>query len=208
MGFNSFCFLKSTLHGIIMGKTARKKQTQENNSAKHSQNLNTFSSGKEFCNLCKSEYDGERERTKVIDSKTNIVISFTAVFFVALTQTISLAKLLNFKITTVGSVLLPVLALSLIIGALVLTLISIIFFARVICMHTYLVIEPRDFYDNDILSSNQNDFAVLLATKYIEATQTNCIVNNKRTKSYCKGLILLIISIALFAMYMCLNSFI
>lgn len=167
-----------------------------------------YKSGKAFCELCKSEYDSERNRTSVIDSKANIVLSFSAVFFVALTQAINLAKLLQIEIKAIGTLILPILALILIVGSLAIALTAIIMFACVICTHTYNIIDPAQFYDDDILTAEPNDFAITLALSYKSATENNCNVNTKRTVLYNKGLILLIVSIGLFALYMCLISFI
>ncbi len=172
---------------------------------------NIFTSGKEFCALCKNEYDSERNRTSVIDSKTNIVISFTAVFFVAVVQAINLAKIFSIEINatqTISALILPFVALISIIGALTISLLSIFTFVRVIRTHTYNIIDPVAFYDADILRSNPNEFSIVLAQKYIEATQANYFVNNKRTRLYHRGLVLLVIAIVLFALYMCLISFI
>lgn len=166
-----------------------------------------FKSGAAFCDLCRREYENESKRTATIDSKTNIIISFSAVFFVAVTQVIDLKQLISYKVVTFGNLILKINAFLGIIIALITSVISLIVLLRVIFTYTYKIIDPNYFYNCNSLQESPENFAVAVALKYMEAANENKQVNDKRARIYKIGIILLIISVILFAYYKCLESF-
>ena len=48
-----------------------------------------YKSGEIFLDICRSEYESEKNRVNTIDSKTNIVITLLSVFFVSITEVIN-----------------------------------------------------------------------------------------------------------------------
>lgn len=167
-----------------------------------------YPSGKILLDIAKSEYENEKNRTSIIDSKANIVISLSAVFFVAMTQIVDLKTLLKMKINTFTDVFLPSILFITIIGALIIAFISLVFFMRVIFTKTYMTLDANYFYDINKLKREESMYSIATSQFYIEATNANKQANDHRIKNYKRGLITLIISIAVFALHTVLLSII
>ena len=158
--------------------------------------------------VSKAEYENEKSRTSTIDSKANIVITLTSVFFVAITQAINLKKLFSVEVNRFQDSLLPAVLCLSILGALVMSVLSVVFILRVIFMQEYIRINAADFYRKDVLNADKKQVQILFSNRYIGATEHNARVNDQRAKAYQKGVIFLIVGIVLFVLHSCLISFI
>ena len=166
-----------------------------------------YQSGDIIYDIAKSEYELEINRTSVIDSKANIVLSLCSAFLVIITQAINLKRLCDVEVNTLSDCIFPVILLLLICGSIVLSFISMILLLRVIFTKQYHAIDPSYFYNIDKLKNEKNLFYIATAQFYIETTNNNKIVNDRRISLYKKGLILLALSIFLFIVYISLESF-
>jgi hypothetical protein len=54
--------------------------------------IEDYESGEILLATAKSEYNNEHNRTTILDSKTNIVLTFSALLFVAMTQIVNIKK--------------------------------------------------------------------------------------------------------------------
>lgn len=167
---------------------------------------NKYPSGEVFLQICKSEYENEQNRTSVIDSKANIVISLAGVFFVAITQIINLKKIFQIEIESFADALVPTLLLLTIIGSITTAFIAIIFFLKVVFTKKYKSLDAEYFYDINKLKQEVDLYSIAVSQFYIEVTKVNAFLNDVRVKWYKRGLILLIISIGAFALHTCLLS--
>lgn len=167
-----------------------------------------YQSGEILLDLCKSEYESEKSRTSIIDSKTNIVISLTAVFFIAITQVINFKKILSVNIDSFANVLIPTILFISIIASLVTGFVALIYFLRVIFTKEYKSVDVNYFYNKDKLKVDKQLFSIATAQFYIEAINVNVSANDHRIKLYRKGMIFLIVSIVTFAIHVCFISFI
>ena len=119
-----------------------------------------YPSGQILLDIAKIEYENENNRTSILDSKTNTVISLTAIFFVAMAQIINLKKILNFKIFVMQDALIPSILIITIFGALILAFISLIYFLKVIFTKSYFTIDANYFYDIEKLKHNPDYFSI------------------------------------------------
>lgn len=165
-----------------------------------------YPSGEVLLQICKSEYENELNRTSVIDSKANIVISLAGVFFVAITQIIDLKKIFQIKIESFVDTLLPTILLLTILGSITTAFIALTFFLRVIFTKSYKALDAKYYYDIEKLKQEIQLYSIAASQFYIEATNVNAVLNDIRVKWYKRGLVLLIISIGAFALYACLLS--
>lgn len=166
-----------------------------------------YSSARAFYEQCLNEYNEERNRTTKLDSKTNILISFSAVTLVAMLQAVNLKKLFDIIVTDFASIVFPAILSCLIMGAIVTSLISVIFLLRVICVYKYATIDLHYLYSKSALQTDESIFLIGLAFKLMEAVDYNQNVNKKRTKCYSIGILLLVISLIIFTVYMCMIGF-
>ena len=95
------------------------------------------------------EYESEKNRTSVIDSKTNIVISLTTICFIAITETIDLNRLLSINSTSFATILLAAILFVSIVSSVIFAFLALIFFLRVIFTKEYKTIEDKRLSNND-----------------------------------------------------------
>lgn len=167
---------------------------------------NSYPSGELQLEIAKSEYNNEKNRSAVLDSKTNTVISFAAIFFVAIAQIVNLKKIFSFVIKSFSDAILPSILFIALLGSIILAFSSLIFFLRVIFTKSYSVVDPNYFYDVEKWKQSPDKFAIAASYFYINATLNNRAINDQRVNQYQKGIILLIISVALFSVYALINS--
>lgn len=167
---------------------------------------NEYKSGEIFLDICRSEYEHEKNRTTTIDTKTNIVITLLSVFFVSIIEVINLKTIFTYPVSSFVESIFPTVLLVLIIGAIVTSFISLLCFLKVIFTSSYQCIDLKYFYDIKKLKYEKELYSITLAHFFIEAIEANRIVNDKRIKIYRKGMILLIVSIFLFTLYISLHS--
>lgn len=172
-----------------------------------SENKEKYPSGEVLYDISKSEYENEKKRTSILDSKINIVVSLTSVFFVAITQVLNLKKIFSINITSFSDVILPAILFLTIISSMVVSFISLFFFLKAIFTKEYKEIDPKYFYDINKLKKEKELYTITVAHFYIEATMVNKKENDNRVIIYQKGLKLLIVSIFLFSLYMLLKDF-
>jgi hypothetical protein len=123
-----------------------------------------------------------------------------------MTQILNLKRIFEFEIKSFSNIIFPALLFITIIGSLVIAFISLIYFLKVIFTKTYFTIDSQYFYDVNKLKYAPDIFAIAVSQFYIEALNTNKLANDKRIKEYKRGMILLIVSIALFSIYAVLAS--
>ena len=183
--------------------------SDETNSQSDKQNsIPNYQSGDILYEISKSEYEHEKNRTTVIDSKANIVLSLCSAFLVIITQVINLKKLCDVEIQTFFDCLIPATLFLLICGSTVLSFVSLILLLRVIFTKQYCAIDSNYFNDIEKLKNEKQLFYIATAQFYIEATTYNKNVNDKRISLYQRGLVLLVFSIFLFILFVSLESFI
>ncbi len=165
-----------------------------------------YPSGQILLEISKSEYENEKNRTSIIDSKTNITITLLSVLFVAITQILNLKKIFEFEIKNFADAVLPAVLFVTIMGSIIIALISLICFLKVIFTKTYFTVDSQYFYDVEKLKYEPTMYAIAVSQFYIEATNTNKAANDKRIREYKCGMILLIVSIVLYAVYAVVTS--
>lgn len=156
-----------------------------------------YKSGEIFLDICRSEYESEKNRVNTIDSKTNIVITLLSVFFVSITEVINFKTIFSYSVSNFVESIFPTILILTMLGAIVTSFISILCFLKVIFTSSYQCIDLK--YDKEL-------YSITLAHFYIQATEINRNVNDKRIKIYKKGMIFLIVSIFLFTLYISLHS--
>lgn len=169
--------------------------------------VNQYKSGEILLQTSIKEYESEKNRTSVIDSKTNIVISLTAILFIAITEIVDLNKLLSVKSTYFATNLLTAILFLSIVSSIVFAFLALIFFLKVIFTKAYKSIDANYFYDTDKLKIDPQLFSIALSRFYIDAIVVNAKANDKRINYYKKGMSLLIVSVATFTLHVCLLSF-
>ena len=165
-----------------------------------------YKSGEIFLDICRSEYESEKNRVNTIDSKTNIVITLLSVFFVSITEVINFKTIFSYSVSNFVESIFPTILILTMLGAIVTSFISILCFLKVIFTSSYQCIDLEYFYNIDQLKYDKELYSITLAHFYIQATEINRNVNDKRIKIYKKGMIFLIVSIFLFTLYISLHS--
>lgn len=171
-------------------------------------NENGYRCGEILLETTIREYESEKNRTSVIDSKTNIVISLTTICFIAITETIDLNRLLSINSTSFATILLAAILFVSIVSSVIFAFLALIFFLRVIFTKEYKTIDSTYFYDINKLKVEPQLFSIALSQFYVEATIVNTNANDKRICNYKRGMIFLIISITTFTLHIGLLSFI
>lgn len=159
--------------------------------------------------LCtaKDEYENENSRTSVIDTKTSITLPIISAYFLALVPMNDFKSIFSFNISTYYDCIVPTLLFISYITSLILAFMSVLKMVKVINTQSYNIIKPRDLYDNDYLMFDSMVISIKLINLYIEATENNKFVNDKRIPLYKKGLLLAIVSIILFVIYILFKNF-
>ena len=153
--------------------------------------------------IAKSEYDNERTRTSVIDTKTNTALALAGVVFTAIITAVDFSKIVN----NISSITLGDILFLLLLGCLICFMISITNLISVIFTKTYKTLDVEYYSKSENLRRPQNMYTMVIATFYRDATSHNHQVNSKRVIKYDFGLRFLIISIFLFACYSILSGF-
>lgn len=152
------------------------------------------------------EYQNEHNRTSIIDSKTNIILSFTAVIFVAFIPMINLKNIITVSVVNFGDCILPISIFVFLILSMLSMFLSILSLIKCVFTKEYKVIDTEYFYDINKLKENKDLYSIALAQFYIEATDINKEINDNRIKNYKKGVICTILSVMFFAVYVILFS--
>lgn len=87
-----------------------------------------YPSGQILLEIAKSEYENEKNRTSIIDSKANITITLLSVLFIAMTQALNLKRIFEIEIKNFSNTIFPALLFITIIGSLAIAFISLIYF--------------------------------------------------------------------------------
>ncbi|GEM_PF-1127098 len=156
--------------------------------------------------VARSEYENEINRSSILDSKTNTVISLGAVLFVAIAQIIDIKKILAFQITKFADAILPSFMFITIVCSIIFIFIALILFLRVIFTQPYAKIDSNYLYDIEKWKVAIDRSAIATSYLYIQATIFNRSINDKRVSQYRKGVICLVTSVAFFVIYSVLTS--
>lgn len=168
--------------------------------------IDDYECGEILLETAKDEYHNEHQRTSVIDSKTNIVLSFSAVIFIAMMQAVNLKKIFSIKVTTFGDFVIPLILYISLIGALTAMVMSIISLVKCIFTKEYKTIDTAYFYNVKKLKYKERLYSTALAHFYIEATIINKNTNDERVRNYKRGVVLTISSVGFFVLYSVISS--
>ncbi len=165
-----------------------------------------YKAGEIILETARMEYQNEHNRTSIIDSKTNIILSFTAIIFVAFIPMINLKNIITVNVESFGDCILPISISLFLILSMVSMFLSIISLTKCVFTKEYKVIDTEFFYDVNKLKEDKELYSIALSQFYIEATNINKKTNDNRIKNYKKGVIFTIISVMFFALYVILLS--
>lgn len=174
-------------------------------SKKSKKQLNRESVGL-LLSTAKSEYENERNRTSVIDSKTGIALPITSAYFLALAQMNNFENIFNIHIETFSDSIIPMVLLFTYSGSLILSFIAVIMMVKVVTAREYTVLKAIDLYDEDYLKNEKTALEIKLIQLYIDATQNNKTANDLRIPLYRAGWRLTTVSLALFVVYVIINN--
>lgn len=154
----------------------------------------------------KAEYDKEHSRTCTIDSKTNISLPIISAFFLALVQLNDYKTIFQLSTDTFAQWLLPATLFSSYTIALILGFVAVLLMTLVILTREYAVLNIRDLYNEDFLKNTPIFFSIQLIKLYCEANEENKLQNDKRVKWYRYSWILMLITLALYLVYIVIKT--
>lgn len=166
----------------------------------------TYKTDEVILETARIEYQNEHNRTSIIDSKTNIILSFTAIIFVAFIPMINLKNIFTVNIANFGDCILPISIFIFLILSILSMFLSIVSLIKCVLTQEYKVIDAEYFYDINKLKESKDLYSIALSQFYIEATSVNKETNDNRIKNYKKGVIFTILSVMFFAAYVILFS--
>ena len=152
------------------------------------------------------EYGNEQKRTATIDSKAGIALPIISAYFLALAEMNDYKSFLNVKITTILTLLIPILKLILYTASLIIAFLAVIWMARVVYTREYATINPRDLYTNDYLKNDPRVLSIKFLDLYFEATEHNRKENNERVVLYQQSWGFTFISVICFVVYIILKN--
>ena len=156
--------------------------------------------------VSKSEYDNERERTSKIDNKTNIALPVIAGLFLFIAPLNNYKEIFGVAVNSFKDIIIPGTVFLSYTTALVFSLISSLFMIRVIFTKEYRQVNPRTLYKESYLSKHSAVISIDLIKAYIETTEINKDINDKRVRFYKKGWIFAIVSIIATAIFAILKN--
>ncbi len=160
-----------------------------------------------FLDVCQKEYELEKTRTNTIDTKATIVSAIVMGAIAVAADKSDFGDLSTIKIADTRELILLLSKLSMWGLAFFCFVASLIILLIVISMRPYRFIDCRVFSDEKLLDDEQCNYQRELANQYIGCVVNNRGVNEKRSKLYKASVVVLLVGIAIFALFMPLKIF-
>lgn len=157
-------------------------------------------------NVAQQEYGHEHERISTIDYKAGIALPILAAYFLAFAQMNNYKAIFCLPLTDFGTALIPILLFVTYTAGLILSMLSVLFMARVVFAKTYHRINPIDLYKEENLTQGNNNFPYKVMQLYFEAIGYNRIANNERIDLYQRSWQLTFISVICFVVYIVIKN--
>lgn len=153
-----------------------------------------------------SSYNEEHSRTQIIDNKSNISLPIMSAFTVTIIHSMNYKHIFNMPTESFCKWLIPFLLFVFYTAALITSIISVLFMARVIKTLDYKSINVRDLYDEDYLQEERKFLSLEFVNLYVQATEFNKLQNDRRVRNYKIGWYLAVISLILYAFFFIINN--
>lgn len=154
-----------------------------------------YPSARLLLDMNKIEYEREFERANALDTKVNIALTLSAALLVIVYPLTNIRALFRSYGQAAYSYILPALCIISTSAAFGFLIAAIFVLMNVISLHSYSVIQPRDFNKPEYISKAKNIMTFALATMYLFATEENRVVNESRFQKYQKAINLVVVAI-------------
>lgn len=157
-----------------------------------------FTGAKTVLQVMVDEYTKERERTSIIENKATVLITILVALLTVYIPIIPFEEIINIyqKGTTTALVVL-VIACTLFVEALVITVIAFTKLIGVIKLHTYRRVAVTDLVADAVLQASDDVIEKELCEHYCDLILINSEVNDKKAKGITNCFVLTIISFML-----------
>lgn len=156
--------------------------------------------------IAQNEYDNEHKRTDTIDSKAGIALPIISAYFLKLTEMCDFKPYLSSEIHKLSDFIYPGLSLASYFSAIVFTILSVIWMARVVWAHKYARIEPKDFCTDKYLKGDTTNLSSEIMGCYISSYEFNSESNSARVKLYKRSWKFAFISLFFFVIFIVLKN--
>lgn len=147
------------------------------------------------------EYGQEHGRTSTIDAKAGIALPILAAYFLAFAQMNDYKAIFLLPTDDFGAAMVPIALFVTYTAGLVLSMLSVLFMAKVVFAKEYCRINPADLYkDENLLQGNEN-FPYDVMRLYFKAIAYNRNANDERIKLYQRSWLQAFVSVICFVIY-------
>lgn len=174
--------------------------------AEKTQDRNNIKSIELLYTIAQNEYSNEHERTNIIHSKAGIALPIISAYFLALIQMNDYKYMINYPVTNIWTGLIPVgLFISYTVGA-ILSLLSVVYMAKVVFAKNYIRLDPKSLCTENNLILEHKTFTMKMMGIYFNAIAFNIEANNDRMKLYKKSWIYIFGSVLSFVVYIVIKN--
>lgn len=148
-----------------------------------------YNSSEIFLKSVQAEYQNEISRISVLDSKLNLSLPVISTYFFLVIQRSNLKELYNYaweaESNSVFTIrFLDIVAYSI---AIVLAIVSLGYTIHAALIHSYKVVDVRQFNNPAEMSVDKNQYSAVISTYYIRAMEINVVQNDERARKYVYG---------------------
>ena len=160
----------------------------------------TYESSEIFLSMVQAEYQSEKDRASMLDSKLGISIPVISAYFFLIVQDNSVKDLLLSVLSAQCSI--KEIFMAILYCATALTaLCSLFFTVRAVMTRSYTALDMGVFYTAKDMSRPKEQFLAIIAKNYLLAVERNRSQNNRKAKEYQSGWVFGIISLSCFFLY-------
>ncbi len=152
--------------------------------------------------MCKAEYENEKERTNTIDTKIYIATALASGLLLLILETTNVESLF----ADISS-LIKIMTCSMFVASLVSVCSSLVLLTLTIFTRNYVSLFPDSFLTVEVLSEEKELVEIAIANKYYECCLKNRDVNNKRCKKYNIAVASILLTIVFFLVFFILKLF-